>query len=326
VSTSTAITAQSNAPDAAPEATTAGYPFARLMFWSMRRELWENRAVVIAPCAAAALMFFSCLIPVLRLITGPEQQVDIHGFGIGNVLTDGLWIPYAIIAAPIIGIGLAVAATYCLNALNAERRDRSILFWKSLPVSDLVTVLSKAAIPALLVPLVSFAAALVAQLAIFTLVLLIFPMLAARAGLSWGGVKLDSHTVGLIWSGVPVGYLTIAMLYALLAMSLWFAPLYAWLLLVGGWARRQAFLWAAAPVIGLIILERIGFGTDYLQTAFDDRLHGGLSLAFSYSFDTHLPEFTPLRFLAAPELWLGLVVAALFLAAAVFLRRYRQPI
>jgi ABC-2 type transport system permease protein len=116
------------------------------------------------------------------------------------------------------------------------------------------------------------------------------------------------------------------MLYGLLATALWHAPLYAWLLLVGGWARRMTFVWAIAPVIGLEIFERIVFGTDRLETLLQHRLYGSISIAFTDMTNGNLPGLTPGRFLTDPGLWIGLAVAALFLGAAVLLRRYRQPI
>src|SRR6201997_3043916 len=65
--------------------------------------------------------------------------------------------PYAYAGAMIILTGVIVAVFYCLEALHSERRDRSILFWKSLPVSDLTVVLSKASIPLVVLPLLAFA-------------------------------------------------------------------------------------------------------------------------------------------------------------------------
>ena len=57
-----------------------------------------------------------------------------------------------------------VGVFYCLDALHGERRDRSILFWKSLPVSDLTTVLAKASVPCRVLPPRAFALALATQL------------------------------------------------------------------------------------------------------------------------------------------------------------------
>ncbi len=46
------------------------------------------------------------------------------------------------------------------------------------------------------------------------------------------------------------------LLYALIAIALWPAPLYGWLLLVSGWARRATFLWAVLPPLAIAAFER----------------------------------------------------------------------
>lgn len=321
MSTSNSVTAgpQNSGQAYAPPA----YPFRRLMAWCVRRELWENRSITIAPFAAAGLMIFAILMLVTKLMA---NAAAIGGSVGGNVHPIPMWIPYMLIAAPIIAVGLIVAAAYCLGALQGERRDRSILFWKSLPVSDLTIVLSKAAIPIVVIPLVTFAAAMIAQLVIFAIVMSVVPMFGAQANLVWGGMHVGADTVRMLWAGTPILYLTFGMLYGLLATALWHAPIFAWLLLVGGWARRMTFLWAIAPVMALEIIERIVFGTTWLESIIASRVYGSLSLAFAQVSDDSLPSFTPGHFLTAPGLWLGFAVAALFLGAAVFLRRYRQPI
>ena len=320
-------TITANADRGAPDA--GSYSFVRVMGWCLRRELWENRSILIAPFAAAGVLLFAVLFPVMSLLTRTGQfrgQFMAGGNIQGDVPNGALWIPYAVVAMPVLAIGVLVATAYCLGALQGERRDRSILFWKSLPVSDATTVLSKAAIPLVVVPLVSFVAALITQLAIFAVALLVFPLFAARSHLVWNGMPIDTHTAGLIWTGVPVGYLTFAMLYGLLATALWHAPLYAWLLLVGGWAKRMTFLWAVAPAGALMLVERIGFGTEHLKELIRHRLGDSLSLAFSDMPGNALPALTPGRFLSDPGLWGGLAVAALLLGAATLMRRYRQPI
>jgi ABC-2 type transport system permease protein len=325
VSPSTPITAEQEAR--APDSASAAYPFTRLMFWSVRRELWENRSITIAPFTATGLLIFTVAVLTLKLSIGAQQLNGQMSAKIaGNFPNDGLWLPYAILAGPVLAISFIVAVAYCLGALHGERRDRSILFWKSLPVSDLATVLSKASIPLVLVPLISFVAAIIAQMAIFAIVLIVFPLLAAKGNLVWNGVPVDSSTWHMIFSGVPIGTLTLGMLYGLLATALWHAPIYAWLLLVGGWAKRMAFVWAVAPVAGLMIAERIIFGTSRLESMFQNRLIGMVSIAFGNMVNIRLPALTPGRFLTDPGLWIGLLVAALFLGAAVLLRRYRQPI
>jgi len=133
----------------APEVVSETRP----MYWSVRRELWENRSIYLAPLAVAAFVVFGMMIstigmPARRravLMLDPAQQRA----KIGQ--------PYDLAAVILIGIAFVVAAFYCLDALHGERRDRSILFWKSLPVSDRTTVLSKASIPLVVLPLITFA-------------------------------------------------------------------------------------------------------------------------------------------------------------------------
>ena len=124
--------------------------------------------------------------------------------------------------------------------------------------------------------------------------------------------------------------MSLGLLYHLVTVhSLWHAPIYAWLMLVSGWARRAAFLWAVLPVLGVLALEKIVFNTSHFGNLLIYRLAGGseaMAMATgSMPIDpgTHL---TPGHFLASPGLWLGLLVTAGFLLAAARVRRYRGPI
>jgi len=122
----------------------------------------------------------------------------------------------------------------------------------------------------------------------------------------------------------------LVLLYHLVTVhSLWHAPIYAWLLLVSGWARRAVFLWAVLPVIAIQIVEKIAFNTSYIAAMLGHRLAGpeGFHFTAPGSAPGHpLMTFDPANFLSAPGLWIGLAVAAAFLAAAVRLRRYQGPI
>jgi ABC-2 type transport system permease protein len=307
----------------APAAARPGYPFARLVLWCVRRELWEYRSIYIAPFATAGFLILLVLLAVMK--AGINAQTLSGNISNGRDDFTFLWIPYMLIAAPVVGIGVLVAIIYCLGALHGERQDRSILFWKSLPVSNLITVLSKACVPIALIPLVSFVAAIFAQLVIFAVTSIIFPLFAAKGQFVLAGLPADPHTVGMLWAQVPIGYLALAMLYGLLATALWYAPLYAWLLLVGGWARRMTLVWAVAPIAGLMLVERIVFRADYLGITLRDRLFGLMPIAFTRVNYGHLPDLTPGRFLSDPGLWMGLCVAVVLLGVAVWLRRYRQP-
>jgi ABC-2 type transport system permease protein len=118
-------------------------------------------------------------------------------------------------------------------------------------------------------------------------------------------------------------------------IALWHAPLYGWLLLVSGWARRAPFLWAVLPLLAIGVFEWIAFRTSYFGSLLHYRLGGFIAAAFDLkdkngvAIDAHfipLAQLAPGRFLSSPGLWIGLIVAAALLAAAVRLRRYREPI
>src|SRR5258708_11711548 len=143
-----------------PESAPAVMPASRLLYWSVRRELWENRSIYIAPLAAAGVLLFAFLI---SLMVGPHKM---RGWPALDPAKQRATIetPYDIAAALIMGTAFIVGLFYCLDALYSERRDRSILFWKALPVSDLTTVLSKLSIPLALRPLLSFSITVATQL------------------------------------------------------------------------------------------------------------------------------------------------------------------
>src|SRR6266849_7420431 len=152
----------------APAAMSATRP----MYWSVRRELWENRSIYIAPLIVAAVQIFGFAISTIGLaerrravlmLDPAQQRAHIEQ-------------PYDLAAMMMIFTVFIVGVFYCLDALHGERRDRSILFWKSLPVSDLTTVLSKVTIPLVILPLLSFAIAVATQFVVLLLssVVLIF--------------------------------------------------------------------------------------------------------------------------------------------------------
>ena len=151
-------------------------------------------------------------------------------------------------------------------------------------------------------------------------------LLLGSAVLAANGIERRASS-GRHW---PFLKMSLVLIYALVVMTLWYAPIYGWLLLVSGWARRMAILWAVLPPLGLCIVERIAFDTHYLFSLLDYRLSGFLSEAFYYRKGSRLEDpmalLTPLHFLSSPGLWVGLVLAAVFTAGAIWLRRNREPI
>ena len=292
----------------APAPVSATRPF----YWSVRRELWENRSIYIAPLAVAALNVVGYAISTIGL---PERRRAVL------LLEPALQRarieqPFDMAALMLMATAFLVGVFYCLDALHGERRDRSILFWKSLPVSDLTSVLSKLSIPLLILSVITFAVTIVTQ---------VIMVLWMSAVLLANGLPLTTY------SQLPLFHSSLVLLYGLAALALWHAPIYAWLLVVSAWARRATFLWAVLPLLALSAVERVTFHTSYVGSFIKYRLVGGMSEAFA--FDPHgthptvdLPQLTPGNYLSTPGLWLGLIFAAALVAAAVWLRRSRGPL
>ena len=279
------------------------------MYWSVQRELWENRSIYLAPLAVAGLILLGFLINMLQ----PRLWVAV---GNGTMHQRQLAAqPYEFAGLLIMGTTFVVAIFYCLDALHGERRDRSILFWKSLPVSDLTTVLSKASIPIVVLPLLTFAITVVVQ----WIMVLMSSAVLLGSGLS----------VATLWTPLSLSQSWLGLLYHLVTVhSLWYAPIFGWLLLVSAWARRAPILWAVLPILAISLVEKIAFNTTHFAAMVANRIAGGaeaVTVPGGSPMDpmTHL---TPGHFLASPGLWIGLAMAAAFLAGAVRLRRSQGPI
>jgi ABC-2 type transport system permease protein len=222
--------------------------------------------------------------------------------------------PYTLGASAILLVGWLVAIVYALDALHGERRDRSILFWKSMPVSDATTVVAKAVVALVVIPLVALAVALAAQL---VMAIVGSALLASRG--------LDA---GLPFSAPPWFPATVSLVYGLGAHMLWYAPIAGYLLLVSATARRVPALWAILPILALVVVERFATGTAHVASLVTERLLGGMAAFRPEAMKepiTALAQLDPLGFLALPGLWLGLAFAAFTLALAIRVRRHREP-
>ena len=198
------------------------------LYWSVRRELWENRSIYIAPLAVAAVALFAFSISAIRWYLGEARCGSIRRS------RAKCWPAIRLRGGLMMLTGIIVGVFYCLDALHGERRDRSILFWKSLPVSDLTTVLSKASIPLVVLPLLTFAVTVAMQWIMLLL--------------SSAVLLVSGQSVATLWTKLSFFRMSLLLLYHILtAHALWPAPVYCWLLLVSGWSRRATFLWAVLP-------------------------------------------------------------------------------
>jgi ABC-2 type transport system permease protein len=303
---------ESNTVTVSPGESRAATRATPTFYWSVKRELWENKSIYIAPLIVAAVELFGMLVSSIHL---PERRRM-------ALLLDpahrraAIELPYDIAAMMIIVTAFIVGFFYCLDALYGERRERSILFWKSLPVSDRTTVLSKASIPLLVLPPIVFGIIVVTQ----------FAMLLISSA-----VLLPSGLASTTWANFNLLQQSVIMFYSLIVIVLWHVPIYSWALLISGLARRATFLWAVMPFIAIGIFEKITFNTTYFGSMLKNRLLGAGDTAFDLQMHhtiaiDSLSQLTPGRFLATPGLWLGLIFTACFVIGAIRLRRYRGPL
>jgi ABC-2 type transport system permease protein len=289
-------------------------PAIRRYYWSVRRELWENQSIYLAPIIVAGLVLAGFGISLFGL---PARIRAASSLG-PDELRRAVEQPFVTAAIVLMAVDLLVAVFYCVDALYGERKDRSILFWKSLPVSDLTTVLAKASIPVVVLPVVTFCATVVTQ----GLMLLASAVVLAANGTG----------TGILWTHLPfLEMCRINLSHLLLFHGLWYAPLYAWLLLASAWATRLPFLWATLPPVAIGVVERIAFDSTHFATLVRVHLIGDAPSpgSPSHASDMSMSMLAPhplWHLLATPELWVGLLLSGLFVLAAVRLRRLRGAI
>jgi ABC-2 type transport system permease protein len=290
----------------------------------VRREFWEHRALWVAPLVVAAILL-TIVISGRGIVHLPEEMTsaalsDNQKLAIFALTHWGMTIPQYLVM-------IIVLFFYLLDTLYAERRERSILFWKSLPVSDAATVLSKLLVAVVIVPLGIYLLAFLSDI-VFQGIFLV------RTGDSVLGAAIREWDTGL-WlriHGLMLGCLAVAVL--------WYSPIAAYLLLISSWARRNVFLWAVLPPVLLLIAEEIAFNTDYVKNFFAYRLFGiwthlGAANGLDQIEDTleedgtvsvrtiiESLDITPA--FASPDLWMGVVAAAALAWGAVRIRRYRD--
>ena len=296
-----------------PRAAPAAMSPLQLLQWSVRRELWENRWIYVGQLSIAAVFLLGYLVSLHRL---PAIMSALEGRDAMQHRA-GIAAPYDIASAVMMATLILMSLFYAADALYGERRDRSILFWKSLPVSDATTVLAKATVLLVVLPLLTFAVTIALQAAM---------LLANSAALAANGYRVVS-----LWGELGVFQMWGQVFYHLLtAHALWPFPVLCWVMLVSGWARRAVLLWAALPVIAISALEKIVLHTSFFAQIVGLRLIGG-GAPTDITHGDMMPfgpmtQLTPVRFLCAPGLWVGFLFAAVFLLAAIRLRRYQGPI
>jgi ABC-2 type transport system permease protein len=272
----------------------------------IRRELWEHRALWIVPLVVAALIIIAATFPHAVQIDRDELDQAQKHLDVFAAFHAALTLPQFLLLAIILPF-------YLLDCLYAERKDRSILFWKSLPVSDAQTVLSKLIVAFAVVPLGVYALTLITASGILAVRFRNSEILSAV--LRWDmGVWL--RTQGFI-------------LTALVMTMLWYAPIGAYLLMVSAWARRNVILWATVPPLLVMVVERIAFHTHYIAQLLGYRLSSSVPIGRALAGTTEVvgPEAldrSPLWALQNIDLWLGLAVTLALVWLTIRIRRHQS--
>jgi ABC-2 type transport system permease protein len=318
----------------------------------LKREFWEHKGGMLwAPVIVGGIMgLFAAGSMIFGAVMARDNMVGFNGVRLTNL---GDAIPadkYAEVAAamsfsylpallPFLAILTFVVLFYSLGSLYDDRRDRSLLFWKSMPVSDASSVLAKLASILLITPTLSLALG-----SIFGFGLVMMSVVtAAILGANLFAPVLSSSNIYLM----PFGILSMVPVYAL-----WALPSVAWFMLVSAWAKRAPFLWAVGvPVLAGIILSwaeamfKAGLPHEWFWENVIGRLFGSIvpGLFFLYGntealerqanlIDANGPQAFELgqwvlagyQTLATPTVWIGLVLGAAMIVAAIRLRRWRE--
>lgn len=240
--------------------------------------------------------------------TGPELQEKIQG-GLDEKF-ENLNPVLNLVHGLMLVVLFLVSIGYLLSSLYTDRKDHSILFWRSMPLSEWEEVLSKLGVALLVVPAIFILASMVVQLAYVLIAMLMV----------W---RMEMDPFQLILGNLEFGRLFFGQIAGWLLTILWIAPLYAWLLFASAAAKRSPFFLAIAPVLGIMFIEEVFLGSEYFANAIERHIPHYAEGEGSVGFFIDNPLWLSVDFVAIA---LGLVFAAVALTGAVYLRRYRFEI
>jgi len=294
----------------------------------IQREIWEHRSIWLTPTVIAAVICLLTLTGEVSISTFGEA-VDLAILGASNA--DPVHRRIALMAlfgvvTTIFAIGaMIVVIFYSLDTLYAERKDKSILFWRSMPITDAETVASKLITATLVIPLAFLAGAIVTELVVMILTSIWIMTQGGNAG----------H---LLWSSAPLMDAWLASLFMAIAMPLWLSPFIGWFLFVSAFAKRSPLLLAFLPIIVVPMLEKLLIGSHLFYDAILVRtsrppiadvegwevFENYENLQLTEDSVSLLGSIDIVGFLTSPSLWAGILVCGLFTTAAIYVRRYRD--
>ena len=295
----------------------------------IKRELWEHRSIYVTPAAIAVIVTLGVL-AMLMLASGFGKELEMAIFGAQNIAGDAerraALTGFFVMTSWVFLVALMfLTVFYSLDSLYAERKDKSILFWRSMPATDAETVISKLLTAAVVIPSITAVAIWVTHLVNLIVTSIWVSAKGGDAGvLVWGSISLLDN-----W---------LAALIVVVASGLWMSPFIAWFLFVSTWAKRMPILMAFMPPIVLGLLEWIVFRTRYFFTTIGERgdmtpLFHSLSLERFFEEEqwhngvqniSLLEHMDLVGFVTDAGFWSGILVCGILTTAAIYVRRYRD--
>jgi len=294
-----------------------------------KRELWEYKGSFIGlPLIISGLVVFFAVFGLIQLSGSDEAIYALTNNGLNLVLdeTDNAQFPTAHFSdgklAPFvygflsffIWLSTLVSIYYLLGSLYDDRKDRSILFWKSMPVSEFQNVLTKFVTALFIVPIIALIVAFLTGL-----------VLALIGGVWLSSLGVDSFSA--IWSELGIFSAFFYTFVFSIVTSVWVAPFFGWILFVSSISTKPPILLAVVPPLVLIILERMFLGSSYFLAIIGNYIpdFSHVESIAIFGFDTLFLAMTK-SFLTDISFWFGMVLTVGFVAGSIWFRNNRYEL
>jgi ABC-2 type transport system permease protein len=295
----------------------------------VKREMWEHRSIYMTPAAIASIVTLGVL-AMLAFASGFAAELDVAIFGAQNIAGEperrAVLTGFFLGTSWIFLVALMILTVfYCLDSLYAERKDKSILFWRSLPITDAETVISKLLTAIFVLPVATVVGIIVTHL-INLIVLSIWVWMKGGDGLV------------LVWGSIALLDNWLAAFIIVIASGIWMSPFIGWFLLVSAYTKRSPLLMAFMPIIVIGLLEGIVFrthvfaenvlgrgdGIPLFRKASIEQFFEDEQWRIGESATSLLTHIDVVQFVTAPATWAGIVVCGLLCTGAIYVRRFRD--
>ena len=292
-----------------------------ILFTMIRREIQEHKlAFIYAPFIVALVL---CLVIISVYLGLTDIQTTTFNFSTElydeefqeDMLQATPESKTAVIRAGLTVLGLPILLTvgfgllaYSLSTFADERKDRSLIFWRSLPVSDLTTVMSKLIFVIIIIPLLVVPNLFLLQLISLLSVSIYF-------------VSNDIVSFGYVWTSYFISD-WFRIIFSLWAQALWTLPILLWLMLAGTYFKKPV-IGAIVPLVALVVLEGIIFKANNIQEFIENRL-GFWSRSDSFPIEyaeARVVDISDIYLLLTTQaFWIGIFASVILVAGIVYTR------